>query len=119
MTSPLVTKIAGILATALPSAGITEAATLIRVTAGSRGATVSAGTNPTSTSYTCKGFVSTDKHTKIADTLVDVQDRVVSLLGSGLAVIPVTTDKITIDGTTLRIIAIEGNAAIWTCLCRV
>lgn len=116
MTSPLVTKIAGILKTALPAAGITESATLIRVTSGARtpGA-YSSGTNPTTTNITCKGFVSTDKHDKINGTLVDEQDRVVCLLG----VTPLTTDKITIDGTTLRIIAIEGSPAIWTCLCRV
>lgn len=120
MSSPLLTKIAGILSTALPSAGVTVGATLIRSTQGARTPGAFAdGPAITETSIACKGFVSTETHTKIGDTLVAQADRVVNLLGGTLGgVVPTSGDKITIDGKTQRVIAVEGSVAVWTCLCR-
>lgn len=119
MTSPLVTKIAAILNQALPAAGITEAVTFVKVTPGTRtSGAVSSGTNPTTTSYSCKGFVSTEKHEKIGGTLVEKTDKVVSILGASLAATPTSNDKVTIGGVTLRVIDLQGSPALWTLLCR-
>lgn len=119
MTSPLIKKIGGILASALPAAGITEAATLIRSTAGARTpGSVIDGPALTTTSYTCKGFVSTEKLDSIDGTLVEKDDRVVCLLGKTLAVTPRSSDRITIDGKTQNVEAVQGTAAIWTLLLR-
>lgn len=117
MTTRLVTKIAGIVKRELPKAGATEAATLHRITPGTRTAgSLIDGTNPTETDVTCKGFVSTTKRDRIGGTLVESGDRVVVLIG--LSVEPRVKDAITIDSTRQRIVSIEGNAAAWTCLCR-
>jgi hypothetical protein len=119
MTSPLVKKIASALNSALPSAGVTESATLIRSIAGTRTpSSLVDGTNATTTSYACKGFVSTERHAKIGETLVETTDRVVCLVGASLPVTPLAKDKITIDGATQRIVDLEGSPAMWTCLCR-
>lgn len=119
MTSPLVKQIAGILGTALPAAGVTESATLIRSVAGTRtpGA-LSSGTNPTTTSYACKGFVSTERKDKIGETLVESTDRVVCILGASLPVRPSANDRVTIDGKTQPVIDLEGSDAVWTLLLR-
>jgi hypothetical protein len=118
MTTPLITKIASILGNALPSAGVTESATLTRSTPGTRtpGA-LAEGTNPTTTSYSCKGFVSSESFESIDGTIVERGDKVVCLIGLG-AVKPKATDTITIDSQTLKVTAVEGTVAIWTCLCR-
>lgn len=105
---------------ALPAAKVTEAATLIKVAAGVRtGGAISAGTNPTSTSYPCQGRVVTTKREKIGGTLVEKQDRIVLLLGETLSgQRPTSKDRITIDGATQPIVDVEGSPAAWVCLCR-
>ena len=118
MTTPLVKQIAAIVKRELPKAGATEAATLHRVTAGTRTAgSLIDGTNPTETALACKGFVSTTKRERIGGTLVESGDRIVVLIGLG-DIEPRVKDAITIDSTRQRIVSIEGNAAAWTCLCR-
>lgn len=119
MTTPLIKLVANALNAALPAAGVTESATLVRSIAGTRTpGSLASGTNPTTTSYACKGFVSNEKHEKIGETLVERTDRIVCILGASLPVTPLSTDKITIDGVTQRIIDLEGTPALWTCLCR-
>lgn len=104
----------------LKQAGMYKSATLIKSTAGSRtvGAETS-GTNPTTTSYACEGFVTT-KLTKVAGTLVEQSDRVVVLLGDSLSVTPATRDRITIESKTQNIVAIDRDpaSATYVCLCR-
>lgn len=107
----------------LRKAGMTLPATLIKVTAGTRtpGA-ISAGTNPTETSHKARGFVPKKTAKKIGGTIVEENDRIVALLGATLAsgVVPTSKDKLTIDGETLRVMAVETDAAkaVYTCLCR-
>ncbi|RPH64982.1 MAG: hypothetical protein EHM89_00135 [Acidobacteria bacterium] len=107
---------------ALSSAGMTKAATLIRVTPGTR--TVgqpSAGTNPTTTSVTCQGLVKSTTKEKIGGTLVEKTDRVVMLFGSSLGdVAPATKDRITIEGLTQNVVGVDRDpaGAVFECLCR-
>ncbi len=75
-------------------------ATLIKITAGTRTPDAqSAGTNPTSTSYTCKGWVASFESTQIDGIMVKSEDRMVALLGGSLAdgIAPEVNDKITIE----------------------
>lgn len=122
-------KVARIIARELPKAlkqpGIVEstAATLIKVTPGTR--TVgnpAGGTNPTTTSYAAKGFVSSKLTRRVGGTLVEANDRVVVLFGASIASgqVPTTKDKITIEGKTQAIIDLDRDpaSATYTCLCR-
>lgn len=119
MTSPLVTKIAGILNSALPAAGITEAATLTRsVPAARTPGSLADGANPTTTSYACKAFVSSERHERVGETLVESTDRIVCIVGASLPVTPKNGDRVTLDGKTQPIVDFEGSPAMWTCLCR-
>lgn len=121
MSSRIIAQIGGILARELPKAGVTEDedALLTRITNGARtGNALANGTNATAQKYPCKGFISTQRRTKVNATNVDSGDRVVCLLGATLEVKPTTNDQITIDGKTSRIIDIEGSEALWTLLCR-
>ena len=111
------------LGAALAAEGFLVAAALIKVTAGTRtvGAE-NAGTNPTEASYAAQGYVARRKATKIAGTLVEQADRVVVLLGRTIegAKVPTSKDKVTIDGETLRVIAVDSDLAKfqYRCLCR-
>lgn len=119
MSTPLFKLVGNALNSALPAAGATESATLVRSTASARtpGSLVD-GANPTTTSYACKGFVSNEKHTQVGDTLVEATDRVVQILGASLAVTPKKGDRVTIDGKTQPVVDFDGNPALWTLLCR-
>jgi len=106
----------------MTNAGMTKAATLIKTTSGVRTVgQLSAGTNPTTTSYACKGLVKTTSKDKIGGTLVEKTDRVVMLFGQSLGdVVPATKDRLTIDGATQSIVGIDTDpaGAVHTCLCR-
>jgi hypothetical protein len=117
MSTNLIKLIASELADALPSAGVSEAATYIEVTQGAR-TVLSGGRNPINTSHPCQAFVSTTRREKVGGTLVEKSDRVVCIVGKTLAVQPSTTGRITIDGKTQSIVDIEGTDALWTLLCR-
>lgn len=75
-------------------------ATLIKITTGTRtpGAQA-AGTNPTSTSYPCKGWASSFEARQIDGVMIKSTDVEISLLGGTLpdGVMPEVNDKITIE----------------------
>lgn len=87
---------------------VVTAATLIKVTAGTRtpGA-ISAGTNPTTVSHACEGIVRVFDADLIDGTLIRVEDRRISLLIATLpvGVEPKPGDKITIQGATYVVLA--------------
>lgn len=89
--------------------------TLIRIVPGTR--TVGAqsnGTNPTSTSYPCKGFQKGFKDGQLSSTLIKVNDRSIRIVGGTLpdGVIPEPGDKVTIDGDTYRIIGGDDGLGV-------
>lgn len=94
-----------------------KSATLLRSTIGTRGATVSAGTNPTTTNYVCQALIEVLTVSDVPQTLIEVNDRKIGILGASLpaGIIPVSTDRVTIadlDGVskTFRLIgAISGD----------
>jgi len=100
------------------------AATLIKKTPGTRNpADPTAGTNPTSTSYACRGFIDTQAVKNLDGTLVEDGTKKIVLIGdtiSGGSVAPDTGDLITIENTTYSIDRIDRDpaAATYTCIAR-
>lgn len=99
---------------------IVSAATLIKVSPGTRGATVSAGTNPTTVSHACEGIVQAFDAGLIDGTLVRREDRRISLLIETLpvGVEPKPNDKVTISGATYILLdGIERDPASFMFTC--
>jgi len=89
-----------------------KAATLIKVANTARtSGQASAGLNPTETSYAARGWVEGYDEKFVDNTTVKMGDRKVSLLGSTIAggQVPAQGDKVTIEGTTYRVIAVPGR----------
>ena len=97
--------------------------TLTHYTPGTRGADLTAGTNPTSTTHTCKGFIDTQNRRSFKGTLVEGRDVFIILIGDSIspAVVPVVEDTITAEGVVHRIKDLDRDpaAATYTCRCRV
>lgn len=114
--------IAKLVAQGLKKAKMTMDATLIKVTPSTRGGTISAGTNPTEASFAAKGFVPDRRYDFIGGVQVGGNGRVYALLGATIASkqVPVANDKITIDGETFRLEAVQSDAAraVYLCLVR-
>lgn len=97
--------------------------TLTKFTPGTRtpGA-VSAGTNPTSADYACRGFEEQYAASRIDGTIVQVDDRKISILGASIAssAVPAVGDKITSAGVAYRVISVGRDpvGAIYECQCR-
>lgn len=115
-------RIAKQVARAMKQAKMDKPATLITVTPGVRTAgRTSAGTNPTETSVSCRGLVTTWKRNMLGATIVQVGDRVVMLFGATLgAATPAVGSKITIENITSRVIDVERDpaGATYACLTR-
>lgn len=78
-------------------------ATLTKVTPGTRTAgQLTGGTNPTTTSYACRGFIdSKNRHDRDGE-LIDNGTETILLIGdsiSGGTVAPTVGDRVTIEGT--------------------
>ena len=119
----LIDRIAKMVAKPLKAAGMTKDATLIVVTPGTRTVgSVSAGTNPTTTNVTARGFVEDWRKDFVGETQVVKGDRVITLLGALITggVVPKVGDRITIESVTSTIIDLQRDpaAATYTCLTR-
>ncbi len=121
MAKPLEGGIAKLVLRGLKAAKLTKPATLIKVTAGTR-TDSSAGTKPTEASFAALGFVDSTSRVQVGGTLVETNDRVVALIGASIAgsQVPTTKDKVTIEGSTVRIVGVERDpaAAMYTLLTR-
>lgn len=99
-------------------------ATLIKVTQGARTAgQLAGGMNPTTTSYPCKGFIDRKDRRNRDGELVHSGAVTVLLIGgtiSGGSVAPELGDKVTIEGTTFVIDALDRDpaGATFTLQCR-
>ena len=113
--------IAGIVASAI-GPGVLDA-TLTRVIPGTRGANPTAGTNPTTTAYACKGFIDAKSRESIGGTLVKDGDEIIILIGgtiSGGSVSPEISDKVTIEGADYKVSGLDRDpaGATFTLLCQ-
>lgn len=123
MPKPLAGGIAKLVLKGMKQAKMTMAATLTKVTTGTRTpGSVTAGTNPTEASFSALGFLPNVRKSKIGETLVEQGDRIVALFGKSIAggQVPDTEDKVTIDGVTTRVVDAEVDAAkaVYTLLTR-
>lgn len=101
-------------------------ATLTKSTPGTRTGNLTGGTNPTTTTFTGKGFIDTQRVRFQDGSLVREGAKVVVLIGdtmkdsSGNLGVPEPGDRITIEGTTFTIpeggrIDRDPAAATYTC----
>jgi hypothetical protein len=99
-------------------------ATLISKTPGTRtGGQLTGGTNPTSVSTACKGFIDILDRNRLPGSLVADGDVVIALIGdsiSGGAVVPAVGDQITILSKTYEVIQVETDPAqaVYNCTSR-
>lgn len=106
--------IAGIVASAIDSAGGLLAVTLTKMTPGTRNPLdPTAGTNPTSTPYTCEGVISDYANRQIDGTLVKTGDRQVLILGATLpaGIVPGPNDHVTIEGLPYDVVRVTRDPA--------
>lgn len=90
-------------------------ATLVKKAAGTRttGA-LSAGTNPTSTSYACRGFIDDYSAFAVSAGMVQMQDKRITLLGATISngtVAPAPGDDVTIEGATYAVVRVKRDPA--------
>ena len=96
-------------------------ASLIKFTSGTRTVgQLTGGTNPTSTTYACKGFIDTQAKTDITGTLVADDGVTIVLIGdtiNGGATDVDSGDQITIEGRTYIVGVVDRDpaAATYTC----
>jgi hypothetical protein len=101
---------------------LTVDATLTKVTQGTRTVgQLTGGTNPTSVSYSCKGFVDQQAFSDRPDApLVNYRARVAVLIGLSIengTVIPAQGDQLTIEGATYNIASVARDPAKATYTC--
>jgi len=96
-------------------------ATLIKIanTARTPGA-VSGGLNPTETAHKARGWIEAYDARLVDGTTIKQDDRKIALLGATIAggAVPTQGDKVTIEGTTYRIIGVperDPDAATYVC----
>ena len=91
-------------------------AVLHHVVAGVRTGNLTGGTNPTETDHTCKGFFDTKNQRSVKGTLVQDGSEVVVLIGDTIspAVVPVPEDRVTLEGATYYIKAVDADPALAT-----
>jgi hypothetical protein len=98
-------------------------ATLVKFTPATRTpGQLSGGTQPTSTSYPCKGFIDAQVNRTRDGTLVNDGTKKIILIGDTIssgAVAPAQTDQITIEGSTyvVKFFDRDPAAATYTCVC--
>ncbi len=116
-------SLAKTIAGAISGAGLTKPATLIKVTAGTRtpGA-ISAGTNPTTASYSAKGIEQNILSLQLSGTLINGANAAIRLFGATIqgGQVPVPNDRIAIGGKTYMIVAegVSRDAASVSYLCQ-
>lgn len=90
-------------------------ATLIKVSPGTRTpGNLTGGTQPTTASYSCKGFTDTLDKNRLDPSLVEDGDVLVVLIGDSIASsqVPNPGDRVTISGITYNIVQVTSDPAL-------
>jgi hypothetical protein len=112
--------IAKLIADGVAAAGGVDDITLRKVTAGTRTpGSLTSGTNPTTVDYEGKGFQSSKGDTRLGDTLIQDEERVLVLLGHTFDASPEVNDEVVYQGTalTIRLVDRDPASATWTVVC--
>lgn len=105
----------------IQAAGGVLTGTLTKPTAGTRTpGDITSGTNPTTQSYSFRGFLESRSQIRINGTLVRAGGQVLSVLGASLpdGIEPESGDTAVIEGTTFQINAVADRdpaAALYQC----
>lgn len=92
-------------------------ATLTVVTSGTRtSGQLTAGTNPTDATYSCRGVMDTYGERQIDGTTIQAGDRIVTILAATLqaGIVPKPGDFVTIESQTLKVINMFRDPAAAT-----
>ncbi len=92
-------------------------ATLTKVTPGTRTpGNLTEGTNPTETPKTAEGFIDSQNRRNVGGALVKDGDIIIVLIGNSIEdlTIPAVNDKVTIEGSTYRVKAVDRDPAAAT-----
>ena len=102
------------------SPGVLDAVLIKRVPGIRTPGNLTAGTNPTSTSFTARGFIDSYSDDVIDETNVLASDRLITLIGNSIQdfAIPETDDRITIESQTWTIINVSRDPAAATYECQ-
>lgn len=96
--------IAGIINSEIARAGGVLSGTLTRTVPGTRtGGSLTAGTNPTETTHSFKGFAET-KEDRRSGQIGAQSMAVVTVLGASLSVVPEVNDRALLDGVTYTLV---------------
>jgi hypothetical protein len=103
--------------------------TLVKVTPGARGGTVSSGTNPTEASFGCRLWVASFDDAEIDGSSIKTSDRRINIIGESIqgGQVPAPNDKVIVTerrgGTSTYRILEDGitrdpDAAVYRCHAR-
>jgi len=98
-------------------------AVLTKVSAGTRTAgQLTGGTNPTTITHTCKGFVDTLDKNRLEGTIVADTDVLLALIGDSISdgAVPIAGDRVTILSVEYNIIQVTADPAlaVYNCIGR-
>lgn len=96
---------------------------LVKVVSGARNAAEpSAGSNPTQTSYPCRGILDSYRDSQYDETIIKRGDRKALILGDSLptGVVPQPSDKVVAEGRVYNVVGVDRDpdAATYTCQVR-
>lgn len=96
---------------------------LTKSTAGTRtSGQLNEGTNPTTLTYSGRGFISDYKDTEMANTSIRTSDKKIAILGASLpnGIIPIPGDSILVEGNSYNVVNVKRDpaAAIYICQSR-
>lgn len=96
---------------------------LSKVTPGTRSPTdPSAGTNPATRSYPCRGILESYRDSQFDGTIIQRGDRKALILGGTLptGIIPTSGDAVSAEGSVFKVVAVDRDpdAATYTCQVR-
>jgi hypothetical protein len=86
--------------------------TLTRITPGTRTpGSYTSGTNPTTATHNGKGFTDTFELGKYPESLVQSDDKKITVLGGSISVVPQVNDEITIESTVYKVVSVMRDPA--------
>jgi hypothetical protein len=92
------------------------AATLHHTVPGVRSGDLTAGTNPTETSHSARGFIDDYKEHQFTGDLILIGDRKVLLIGNSItpAIVPEPGDFVTIESVRYKVVRVDRDPAAAT-----